>query len=229
MLIAINLHIATRQILKEEINGGRAIVLGAFLGIAATLDDIEELSEFDHLGPVFVDGLDDLLNLLPVVDEAECDQRVLQFVHANAAGSVVVERVEVVPQLLQLIIFEVDAVLFAARLEPLVELAWWVEEQLLLSDNAILVRALFIVIVFVKLDTKIVLLTVHLIRSLAHRPICLYKIVDPLSSGTADLRTFSCIDLQATHLLFQLILALLRHLRLILLTAALHIDVVHFF
>jgi len=69
VLISINLHIATCQVFKEKVNGGGAIVLCTFFGIAATLNNIEELIELNHLGAVIIDRLNYFLHLLPIINK----------------------------------------------------------------------------------------------------------------------------------------------------------------
>lgn len=99
--------------------------------------------------------MDNFLDLLPVVDQAQRNKGILQFVHADTAGAIIIEGVEVIPQLNQLIIFEVDAVLLAPGLEPFVELTRGVKEKFLVLDEAVLIHAVLAIVVITVLSVTI--------------------------------------------------------------------------
>ena len=91
VLIAIYFHVSTRQVLEKQINSRSPVILSTLLGITAALDDVQKLIELNHFRAIVIHRLHDLLNLLPVVDEAESNQGILQLVDTDAPGAIIVE------------------------------------------------------------------------------------------------------------------------------------------
>ena len=54
------------------------------------LDNTQELGEFDHARSVFVNGVDNLLNLLSRFGKAKSDQRVFKLFNTDTASSILV-------------------------------------------------------------------------------------------------------------------------------------------
>lgn len=86
MIITIDIHLSTGQVLKEEVNGSCAIVFDTLFRATAAFDDAEKFSEF-YL-TIIIDRGHNLLNLLPIVDEAEGNERVLELIDSNTATAV---------------------------------------------------------------------------------------------------------------------------------------------
>lgn len=99
MLIPVDLHVATGQILKEQINGCRTIILGSLFGVAATFDDVQELIKLNHFRTIVIDGLNDFLHLLTIVYQAQSYKRILKFVHTDTARAIIVKGIEIISQL----------------------------------------------------------------------------------------------------------------------------------
>lgn len=81
-------HFVIDQLLEELVDGLCVLVLTyavIFFFRVSTLDDVEELLEFDVAGLVGVNGVDDLLHLSAILDKAKSDERVLHLVNANFA------------------------------------------------------------------------------------------------------------------------------------------------
>ena len=66
---------------------------------ATFFDNPKKLCKFYHFTSIIIYELDDWLNLLPIVDQPKCDKRILKFIDPDAAWSIIVERLEVFPQL----------------------------------------------------------------------------------------------------------------------------------
>ena len=68
MLIAVDRHFSTGQIFKKEINGRGTIIFGTFVRFTTSFDDVEKFRKLDF--SVIIDGGHDILNLLPIINEA---------------------------------------------------------------------------------------------------------------------------------------------------------------
>lgn len=108
VLVALDDHLTRSQRLEEFVNGLSAVVETASLVLVSALDDLEELDELNLFGLILVHQRHDALHLLPVVDQAKCNQRVLELVHTNLTRLIVIERVKVVAQQLALVVREVN-------------------------------------------------------------------------------------------------------------------------
>ena len=112
VLVLLNPKSATRQLLEEIVNGSRAVVSGLrVLGsCGAALDNREEFAELNLAGAILVNDLHNRLHLLTVINQTQGNQRVLQLVHTDRAGAIVIERVKVGAQLVELLLLKLDAV-----------------------------------------------------------------------------------------------------------------------
>lgn len=99
MLVVVDVELAVRQVLKEQVDRRRAVVFHALFRGAATFNDLQEFRELDLATPIVIDGRNNVLDLLAGVDEPEGDQRILQFVDSYGAAAVGIQRVEIRPQL----------------------------------------------------------------------------------------------------------------------------------
>lgn len=75
VVVTVDVHLPTSEILKKQINGRRAIILHSLLGAAAALDNSQEFLEL-YLA-ILINRRHNLLDLLPIIHETQSNQRLL--------------------------------------------------------------------------------------------------------------------------------------------------------
>jgi hypothetical protein len=131
ILVLFQFEVASRELLKEVIDSASLFLLLAIVGLGArpALNNGQEFSKLNFLWAILIYKLNNLLDLLSVFNEAERNQRVLQFVDTDRTRVIVIQTVEVLAKLLQFFVLENDAVVFPVLAEPWPLLTFGVELQ----------------------------------------------------------------------------------------------------